>query len=293
MPFGYALDSKGEIANPLGLYGRRLGVDLYLICSKLASVQNLAHVISQSGYEIKDVLFSGLATSSVVFDFARESKNGLNLLCDIGSDVTELVVFRDGLLKDMQILPSGGDDFTRDLADTLKIPFLLAEDIKKSYGVIGDPEKIPEDKEVLVKKENFYNPIKQKVVCEILTSRAEGVSSALRQSVEKMVNTAEINNFVVCGRGVLLEGFLEMLEKNLQVRMKFGRILDADMATLAGKNDLLTGQKYLTYITAMGMVCHTLRLGRQFKGDPLVSHPGQNPAIRAINKIKEVYQEYF
>ncbi len=294
MPFGYTLDSRVEIANPLGLYSRRLGVDLYLICGKLAAVRNLEHIISQAGYEIKEALFSGLATSSVVFDFAKESKNGVNILCDMGSDVTELIVFSDGLLKDIQILPFGGDDFTKDLADALKIPFLLAEDIKKSYGIIGEAGKIPEEKEILVKKENFYNPIKERAVCEILTLRAEVLSSALRKSIEKIVSPAEINNFVACGRGLLLEGFLEMLEKDLRVRMKFGRILDSDMVALAAKNGLLAGQKYLTYITAMGIIRRALSSSdRQPKGQPVIPFSRQNPAMRVINKIKEIYQEYF
>ncbi len=168
IPYSYSIDSKQNIANPVGLYSHRLEGDLYLICSKLSHIQSLSRAINQSGFEIKDVYFSGLATAKVVFD--KESQEGLNLICDIGSDICEILVFRNGSLKDIEILPIGGDDLTMQLQDALKIPFELAEDIKRSYGIITEHEQISEDKEILVKKSDLYKPIKQKLVSEIITS---------------------------------------------------------------------------------------------------------------------------
>jgi len=119
IPSSYAIDSKGNISNPLGLYSHRLEVELYLVCGKLSSVQSLARVINHAGYEIKDLYFSGLATSKAVFN--QKAREGLNLLCDIGSDTTEILIFQDGLLKDIQVLAFGGDDLTNELSDVLKI----------------------------------------------------------------------------------------------------------------------------------------------------------------------------
>lgn len=131
VPSGYTIDSKGGIANPLGLYSHRLEVDLYLVLAKLSSVQSLTRVINQSGYEIKSLSFSGLATSKTVLN--KELNEGLNLFCDIGSDTTELLIFRNGRLEGIEILPIGGDNLTARLSDELKIPFDLAEDIKRSH----------------------------------------------------------------------------------------------------------------------------------------------------------------
>lgn len=52
----------------------------------------------------------------------------------------------------------GGDDLTQRLREELKVPFELAEDIKRSSGVVGDPAQIPEDKEILVKRATCINP---------------------------------------------------------------------------------------------------------------------------------------
>mgnify|MGYP001602743612 CR=1 FL=1 len=231
IPFGYAIDSKSDILNPLGLYSHRLEVDLYLVCAKSSSMQSLTRVVNQAGYEIKDLFFSGIATSRAVFD--KEFKEGINILCDIGSDITELLLFKDGLLRDIEILSFGGDDLTSKLSDELKIPFDLAEDFKRSYASATDPDQIKEDKEILVKKSNIYKPIKQKLILEAVTSEAKLICSKIKDAVEKITPYDEIDNFVAIGRTALLEGLLETLENSLGISCKLGRIANPQILPLA------------------------------------------------------------
>lgn len=289
-PFGYAIDSKSDILNPLGLYSHRLEVDLYLVCAKSSSMQSFTRVVNQAGYEIKDLFFSGIATSKAVFD--KEFKGGINILCDIGSDITELLLFRDGLLKGIEILALGGDDLTLKLSDELKIPFDLAEDVKRSYASVTDPDQIKEDTEILVKKGNIYKPIKQKLILEVATSEAKLICAKIKDAVGKIIPYNEIDNFVITGRTALLEGFLETLENSLGIACKLGRIANPKIVPLANKDNALSGHKYLTYTTALGIICQVLN--SELPQDPLSTPtPTRNPALKIINKVKEVYQEYF
>ncbi len=291
IPSSYTIDSKCNIINPLGLYSHRLEVDLYLVCGKLSSLQSLNRVINQAGYEIKDLFFSGIATSEIVFPHSDVLNRGINVLCDIGSDLTEIVVFEDGLLKDIKILPSGGMDLTLQLAQELKIPLELAEDIKKSHGSVGDFSQIKEDKEILVKKNNLYRPIKQKVVSEILTQKAHSLCQALKGSLEEIVPLTRINNFVAVGRTTALDGFLEIMENNFSIPTKPGRINHPDIIALTSHQEAFARGKYLDYLTALGILCLALRRSQpQVLSD---SPPAPNFIAKIINKGKEVYQEYF
>jgi cell division protein FtsA len=289
IPSSYSIDSKSNISNPLGLYSHKLEVDLFLICGKLSSVETLRRVVNQAGYEIRGLSFSGLATSRAVFD--KASKEGLSVFCDIGSDITEILIFRDGLLKDIEILSLGGNKLTSQLQESMKVPFDLAEDIKRSYGMIGDTEKLDENKEILVKKSDFYKPIKQKMVSEIVSAGAKLMCLEIKEAVEKKTPLYEINNFVVVGRSLLLEGFIETLETTLGVAIKLGRIANPDIYVLAKENSELSGQKYLAYLTPIGMICETLE-SKPIGILPL-HQPAKNLLIKAVNRVKEVYQEYF
>ncbi|PIP18781.1 MAG: cell division protein FtsA [Candidatus Omnitrophica bacterium CG23_combo_of_CG06-09_8_20_14_all_41_10] len=288
-PTGYSIDSKNNILNPLGLYSHRLEVDLYLVCAKLSSVESLSRVINQSGYEIKNLFFSGIATSKAVF--SSGFKEGFNLLCDLGSDTTELLIFKDGLLNDIQILPFGGNDLTQKLSDNLKIPLDLAEAIKCSYGFIGNPSEVAEDKEILVKKNEFYKPIKQRLVAEIITASAREICSKIKSAAEKKVAFHKLSNFVVVGRTILLEGFIETLENTLNAPVKLGRLTNLEIISLIKENSELSGQKYLNYLTCLGMICEAL------ENKPLgilpLRQPAKNLVLKLINRVKEVYQEYF
>jgi len=285
----YAIDSNSNILNPLGLYSHRLEVDLYLVCAKSSFIQGLNRTVNQAGYEIKDLFLSGLATSQVVFNKAL--KEGMTILCDIGSDITELLLFRDGILKDVEVLSFGGDDLTIGLSEKLKISFDLAEDVKMSYGSVSDYNQTHSDKEILIKQNNAYKPINQRLVSEILTPQVKLICRNIKDSVGKILPCDEVDNFVTTGRTVLLEGFLEMLENSIGISVKLGRITNPNIISWVNKDNSICGQRYLTYITSLGIVCQALY---QPKHEIISNYqPTQNPILNTINKFKEIYQEYF
>lgn len=291
VPSDYAIDSKSSTSNPIGLYSHRLESDLYLICAKLSSVQSLSRVINQSGYEIKDLFLSGLATAAAVN--SKELSDGLTFICDMGSDITEILMFKNGLLKDVEILGVGGDTLTQKLQEELKVPFELAEEIKKSHGIIlGDPQQIPEDKEILLKKDKMYKPVRQRYVTEVITAAARSVSARVKEAVEKKARLYEINNFVVVGRTALLEGLIETLENTLSVPVRFGRVSNPALSAAINNHAAeLSGQKYLTYLVCLGIIGEVMH-GKSSLLFP--SHqPARNPVLRFVNRFREIYQEYF
>ena len=285
----YSIDSKSQVINPIGLYSHKLEVDLFLVCARLASLQSLSRVVGQAGYEIKNLSFSGLATSKVVF--GKQEKIGLSVLCDVGSDITELLLFKDGLLQDIQILPLGGSSLTSQLSEGLKINYELAEDIKRSYGVIGDAQNIPEDKEILVKKDEFYKPIKHREVTQMITNASRLICTQIKEVVERKAALHEIDHFIMVGRTLLTDGFIEMMEGVMGMPVKIGRISNPEISTLLKENSDLSGQKYLTYLTCLGMICEDLE--NKAIGNLSLVKPAQNFLIKSINRFKEVYQEYF
>lgn len=289
IPSSYSIDSKSHVINPIGLYSHRLEVDLYLVCARLSSLQSLSRVVSQAGCEIRNLSFSGLATAKAVL--GRKEKQGLSVFCDVGSDVTELLIFKDGLLQDIQILPLGGNSMTCQLSEGLKINFELAEDIKRSYGVIGDAGNILENKEILVKKDEFYKPIKQREVAQMVTNSARIICAQIKEVVEKKVTLHEIDHFIMSGKTLLTEGFIEMMESVMGLPVKIGRINNPEISALVKENSDLSGQKYLTYLTCLGMICEDLE--NKTVGTSALVKPAKNLVFKAINRFKEVYQEYF
>lgn len=292
MPMSYSVDSKNDILNPLGLYSHKLEVNLFLVCAKTSFIQTVTRIINQAGYEIKDLFFSGFSTCEAIFNsYSRSPVSGMQVLCDLGADTTELLVFNNGILKNIEILFLGGDDLTWHISQALKIPFDLAEDIKRSYGQVGEYNQIAGEKEILIKRESTYKPIQQRLISEIVTDKAQYICRKLKEAVERNVPHEKIDSFTVVGRTVLLEGFLETLESVLGSPVRLGRLVHPDLAPLANKDPNLTGQKYLTYVAALGTISTALN-GAFVQNLPLKipSHANTRSLFR---RVKEVYQEYF
>jgi hypothetical protein len=63
------------------------------------------------------------------------------------------------------------------------------------------------------------------------------------------------------------------------------------MVSVLGKEDALSPEKCLNYITPLGMVSNVLK-GNESQL-PGVNQPPKNPILNIASRIKEVYQEYF
>jgi len=81
------------------------------------------------------------------------------------------------------------------------------------------------------------------------------------------------------------------MERGLEIPVKLGRITDEEINFLISKNEDISGQKYLNYITAVGMICEFMP-GENTRGLPK-KELRQNLLLKTVNKVKEVYQEYF
>jgi len=49
----YAIDSKDNIVNPIGLYSHRLEADVYLVCVKSAAIEGLNSALAKAGCSIR------------------------------------------------------------------------------------------------------------------------------------------------------------------------------------------------------------------------------------------------
>ncbi|MBU1998314.1 MAG: hypothetical protein KKE64_02335, partial [Candidatus Omnitrophica bacterium] len=289
IPFSYTVDNKSNITNPLGLYGHRLEVDLFLVCAKLSTVQTLVHVLNQAGYEVRDLFFTGLATTRAIAN--RDFNDGINIICDIGSQVTELLIFQNGILRNIEVMSFAGDTITGALSEELNLPLDLAEEIKIGYGVVGENIGISDEKEVLLRKEAFYKPIKQRVICDIITRQARAMAKEIRARVEKQTALVEVKNILVCGRASLQEGFLELLETELSVRVKLARINNPELAGLFNRFEVLAGNKYISYISCLGIICQAILPQEAVFSKTKILEP--NPVKKLLSKLEGLYHEYF
>jgi len=120
-----------QIVNPVGFRGKEISCAVFngyilksyqVLFEKLISSLrlNLLQIMSEP-YAIFNVLSK---QNPAIYDF---------ILIDIGGSVTEITLVRKGKLEDVRSISLGGSSFTNSIAESLKIGFWEAENIKRKF----------------------------------------------------------------------------------------------------------------------------------------------------------------
>jgi len=278
IPQSYTIDDYNVVSNPLGLYGRKIGVDLLMITSPMGHIDNLLKALNQVGWQARRLVFSGLAASYSVL--SQEEKERGCVLIDMGAGTTDIMVFKDGILRELEILPSGGIDFTETIASGLKLTFDLAEEIKSSYATAASAE-VKEEEDILIKKSSNYNPIKRKRLSEVIEPNTDQLLKMVKEKLEKSAFRKYFDaGIVVTGGNSLLEGFLEKAESFLGLSVRMGK----------SKEFSLSYYKVPIYASVLGLA-KLATLAVSFQTIPILG--SKKIAKGMIAHIKDLYQEYF
>jgi len=104
----YSIDDQPSIKNPLGLYASRLSCEMYVITADINHIQNIYKCVDSAGYDIKGIVYSGIADGTSLLE--DEWKEEGVLLLNIGASLTEISIFSGGSLSAIGIIPIGASD---------------------------------------------------------------------------------------------------------------------------------------------------------------------------------------
>ena len=290
IPFGYIVDGDNFCLNPRELYAHRLEVDLYLIYAKLSYIQGITRLLHQLGYSIKAVFYSGFTSAKLAL--GQGKRYGIDIFCDIGADLTDLVMFKDKILQKIEVLTRGADDITVAISRNLNIPFELAEEIKRRSAVVGEQEDLSLDKEVMVNKDNAYVPIKQREISQIATQSCSSMCMAIKEAVNKMAEGGTVNSLFIAGRSAIQEGLLEKLEELSGIPTKLVRIPAHMFLNNDIHNELASSYiKTLTYLNSFALIVFAWESAQE--NNIFRNAPSLKSLSGIANKVKQVYQQYF
>lgn len=161
---------------------------------------------------------------------------GSQALIDIGGSLTQIAIVRDGVIRFVRLLPTGGHEFTRDLAEGLEIDMGVAEDLKRQVGVL--PEGVPS---------GFGETV---AAGAILTATADRLIDDVRGSVNYYLSQSGepvLDKLIVAGNGARLPHLANRIGKVLDTRVEAARVLDhVDVGRLKmTRNELLGYQPVL------------------------------------------------
>jgi len=224
IPLAWSLDGENKIAEPRGMFGRELGVDMHFVLAGVGPLRNLAHCVERCHLNIKSVSASPyMAGLSVLTD--DEKDLGVTLI-DLGGGITSASIFRDNALVHVETLAVGGQTLTKDIARGLMTPPEAADRIKMIYGSAlhgSDDEHVQVPCPPMGAQDMLHHEPKS-MLTGIIRSRVEEIFEILRDRMnQKGLDVYSGRRIVLTGGGARLNGIRELAELVFNKRVRIGR----------------------------------------------------------------------
>lgn len=268
----FHVDGQDGIANPVGMLGARVEVDVHVVHGNLNRLQNAIRTVKGLQLEVDDIVFNGLASALALL--TSEQKELGSLVIDIGGGTTEYVVYANGIIKHTGVLAVGGDHISNDLAYGLKVPLSRAEQLKVEQGSAlldeaakGQSVTIANELGMPLKVINLEN------LRRIMGLRLEEVFQLIAQDLDQANALSYLRSGVfLCGGGSRIAQVAQLAEQIFQMPASIGKA-----NSISGLKSALDQPEFATAIglVKFGSFQHRKRVARPSLTDGIKTTLGQ------------------
>lgn len=133
IPQDFTVDSTGNITDPIGMSGVKIGANFHLITGDKNAIRNINRCVEKSHLKTQDLVLQPLASAAAVMN-DEDLEAGVAIV-DIGGGTTDMAVFYDGILKHTAVIPYAGVNITNDIRNGLGVLKAQAEQMKVQFGM--------------------------------------------------------------------------------------------------------------------------------------------------------------
>lgn len=247
----YRLDGQESIKDPVGMHGVRLEVDTHIVTVSTPAIKSLDAALEKAGIIASHHTVSSLAAAEAVL--TRQQKESGTVLLDIGSGTTNLVVFEDGEVQHVAVIPIGGTHLTNDLAIGLKTDLDIAEATKLQFGSLKDDNRrLLNAKVHFGNKDHFFSNADIHMVLE---ARIDELFELVDKELKKIHKSGKLpGGVVIVGGTAKLPGLADFAREALQLPARVGHLLP-----VGGLADKIADEPYTT---AIGLMWLDMLLGQ-------------------------------
>jgi cell division protein FtsA len=251
LPIGYSLDGAGGLADPRGMIGQRLGVDMHVVSGDAPPLRNLELCINRCHLSIETIVASPYASGLAVL-VDDEAELGCAAI-DFGGGTTTIAVFARGEFVHVDAIAVGGQHITTDIARGLSTRLEDAERLKTMHGSalpgVSDERDVLSVQPIGDDEHDLPNQVPRSALTRIIRPRIEEILELVRDRLNSSGFAAMVGRrMVLTGGASQLNGLAESARRILARNVRLGRPLGiAGMPELAKGPAFATGVGLLIY----------------------------------------------
>jgi cell division protein FtsA len=238
----YMLDGQRNIKDPVGMQGVRLEVDAHIVTAATPNLRNQDMALEKAEIVPSHHTVSSLAAAEAVL--TRTQKEAGTALVDIGAGTTNLIVFEDGEVQHIAVLPIGGQHITNDLAIGLKTDLDIAEAVKLEHANLRKDNK---RLTVSVKTADKSVTFEFDEVSMIIEARVDELLDYVDKELQKIKRARKLpGGIVFTGGTAKLNGLDDFARSKLQLAARI-----AKLENIGGLVDTVEDQSFTVVIGLM------------------------------------------
>jgi cell division protein FtsA len=228
LPVSFTLDAERGIADPRGMYGEQLGVDMHVLTADAAPLRNLELCINRAHLTVEMMVATPYASglSALVEDEAQ-----MGAACiDFGGGTTTIAIFNENKFVYADAIAVGGNHITMDIARGLSARLDEAERLKVKQG--SALPSAHDDRDTLSvmpigdEDGEIANQVPRAVLTRIIRARVEETLELVRDRLNQSGHGQTVGKrIVLTGGGSQLQGLAEVARRILARNVRIGRPL--------------------------------------------------------------------
>lgn len=225
-PTRYTLDGLAGVKQPRGLHAERLGVDIHVVSTDGAPVRNLDLCVRSAHLEVRSIIAAPVATGLACLS-EEERELGVALV-EIGAGVTNVSVYKDGVLTGLASIQQGSADITDDIASAFGTRRGQAERMKCFYGSANmtprDNHDMIDIAPVSLEEEGEGARITRAQLIAVIRQRLDRLMAEIAKELTRLNFEDPVGRqIVLTGGGAELKGVADYAQQALGRSVRVGR----------------------------------------------------------------------
>ena len=219
IPLRYRIDDRQYVRNPVGTFGQRLSATYLLVLTSKQQIESIKMAMHRADITLSGLCITPTTLPDVVLEEV-EKEEGVAIV-DLGADLTDIVVVREGRMCHFVSLPIGASTIDNDLREFVCAPKDKVEALKKRcLSVIA--EEVSEELTAPVQMAGrAKKQILQRNIAEIIEERLKDIASVIAKALKDAKLSAKIPcGVVLTGASAYLSDIDRLLARELGMEVR-------------------------------------------------------------------------
>ena len=197
---GFIIDCSTLVRNPINNIGEIIEARSHVVHVQDFNLNQIKTCFDDDFSIEVDAVFDGLASSYA--NVSEDDKDLGVVFVDIGSDKTNVVIYKDRYIMHSKVIPIGSHSVTKDLATMFNVSIDDSEEVKRKHvSALSKLADIASNFELSISEDTLKKQLNQKEVSEVAEARFKDIIDKVRNEIR--ITGEKISEF---GSGIKITG---------------------------------------------------------------------------------------